>query len=378
MKISKIVDNILTGIGYVLAVAPYALLGIYTTNSAEKLVTDENLGLELMVMCGLILLGVLFFYIHIILHEGGHLIGGLLSGWKYLSFRVGNLVLVRQNGKWEWKKMTVMGTGGQCLMIPPECEYEKCPVFLYLLGGGIVNLLTGGVAFAVGLLTDGFIQTILVIFAIMGIGLGLSNLFPAKLSGIMNDGYQIFVGFSNNSAAKTYMYCLLTANAIFTEHDSTKALPENVRNMILSLDESILNDTLATNLLIFKTTILREEGRYEEATEIFKKIVASPDTLAIFKNEANCELLYDEIMGECDDEKIMKLCNKQLMNYIKATSIYPARKRLMYAYYLIYEGDEVAADKEYLAFLKAVKTYPTKAEIATEIKEIERIKSTRQ
>jgi len=369
----KILDKILTVIVYILTIAPYLFLGAYSADSADKLIADDNTGLELMVMGGLLFLAVLFMLVHIIIHEGGHMIMGLATGWKYLSFRVGNITLVKRDGKLQWKKTTVAGTGGQCLMIPPECEPTECPFFLYLLGGGLFNIITGGIAFGIGILTGGTAQIILNVFAIMGFGSGLSNLFPAKISGTMNDGYQIFVEFPRNSEAKKYNYLLLSAHAILTEVESTKELPEKIRNAILNADYSNLSDTGCANLYCYKATILQAEGRYEECREVYQNIADNPDTLQIFKNEAKCELIYHEIMDGCDAEKIEALADKKQMDYIKATSLYPSRRRLMYAYYLIYKNDKAKADEEYEALLKTAKSHPSKAEGAIELKEAERV-----
>jgi len=374
MKLPKFVDKILTVIGYILAFVPFVALGAYAADSALKLITNGNEALELSVMFGFVLLGSLFYYLHIIIHEAGHLVGGLCTGWKFLSFRVGNLTLVSREGKLEWKKHTVMGTGGQCLMIPPKCGYEECPFYFYLLLGGGANLLTGGIALGIGLLTGGIGQILCNLFAIMGFATGLSNLFPAKLSGIANDGYQIFFELSGGKEAKKYIYCLLMANAVLTHADSTKALPENVRNIIMELDDKDMSNLSAVNLLFFKATTLQEEEKYEEAQEIFQKIIDMPDVLQLFKNEANCELLYYEIMGECNEEKIEAIYDKKLKDYIKLTAMYPSRKRLMYAYHLIYKKDEAEAEKEYQALLKAAETHPVKAEGAIEKKEAQRVR----
>ena len=371
----KILDKILTIICYLITVAPYIILGGYVASSADKLIADDNTGLELMLMGGFILLGVLFLFLHIIIHEGGHLVMGLATGWKYLSFRIGSIALVTRDGKFQWKKTTVMGTGGQCLMIPPECEPTECPFFLYLLGGGLFNIVAGGIAFGIGLLTGDVAQVILNIFAIIGIGTGLANIFPAKEGGTMNDGYQILIEFPHNKDSKKYNYLLLSANAILTEADSTKDMPEKIRNAILNADYSNLSDTGCTNLYCYKAAILQDEGRYDEVREIYQRIADSPDVLQIFKNEAKCELIYYEIMGECNAEKIDALYDKKQAEYIKATSLYPSRRRLMYAYHLIYKKDKVKAENEYQALLKAAATHPSKAEGAIELKEAERVKA---
>ncbi len=74
MKIPKILDKILTVIGYILTVAPYIVLGAYSADSADRLVTSDNVGLELMLMGGLLFLAILFMLVHIIIHEGGHVL----------------------------------------------------------------------------------------------------------------------------------------------------------------------------------------------------------------------------------------------------------------------------------------------------------------
>ena len=83
----------------------------------------------------------------LIIHEGGHLVCGLLSGYKYLLFRVGSLTLIRRNNKFEFKKFSIKGTGGQCILMPPEsAEPLKVPCLLYHAGGGLFNLLTALIA----------------------------------------------------------------------------------------------------------------------------------------------------------------------------------------------------------------------------------------
>ena len=370
----KIIDKILTIIGYVIFIVPYCVLGGYVVISVERIMSKNDTGYILLLIASFLSAAV-FWFLHIIIHEGGHLIGGLMSGWKFLSFRVGKLTIVSQDGKLKWKKTMVMGTGGQCLMVPPDCDYEKCPFFLYLFSGGFANFLISGIAVIVGIFTGGIAQVFLNIFAIMGIGVGLTNLFPAKIGGMMNDGYQIFVEFPRNSEVRKYMCCLMIVNAIFTEQDSVKALPEDVRNIILDLDGNDLSSVFVVNLLLFKNVILYEKCRYKEARGIFQKIIDAPNVLPVFKNEAKCERLYYEIMGKCNEDKVEELYDKDLKKYIEATAVYPSRKRLMYAYYLICKNDEEMAEKEYQALLKIVKTHPSKAESAVELKEAERIRA---
>ena len=136
-----------------------------------------------------------------------------------------------------------------------------------------------------------------------------------------------------------------------------------------------LGNSLRTNLLFYKMAIFQEEEKYEYVREGLQKIWKDSRTLPIFKNEAVCDLLYYEIMEECREEEITKLYDKKLQKYIKATALYPSRKRLMYAYYLIYKKDEKRAEQEYDKLLETVKTHPIKVDGVLELKEAQRIKS---
>ena len=70
------------------------------------------------IFAGSIVCTLVAFILQIVLHEGGHLLFGLLSGYRFVSFRIFNWTLIRQEGKFRLKRFGIAGTGGQCLMLP--------------------------------------------------------------------------------------------------------------------------------------------------------------------------------------------------------------------------------------------------------------------
>jgi len=90
-------------------------------------------------------------YFAIIIHELGHLFFGLLTGYKFISIKVGRNVLVKQNGKMKWKKDTSTLTAGECLMLPKK-DGHKFKLSLYQLGGGLFNAVFAVMFFIVGCL----------------------------------------------------------------------------------------------------------------------------------------------------------------------------------------------------------------------------------
>ena len=71
----------------------------------------------------------------IILHEAGHLLGGLATGYAFVSFRVGSWMLLKRDGRLHLGRYTLPGTGGQCLMAPPTWKEDGFPALLYNLSG---------------------------------------------------------------------------------------------------------------------------------------------------------------------------------------------------------------------------------------------------
>ena len=75
-------------------------------------------GLLFAVAGAMVLVGLAMF-LHSVVHETGHLVFGLLTGYKFVSFRIGSIMLIKESGKLRLKLYNIVGTGGQCLMMPP-------------------------------------------------------------------------------------------------------------------------------------------------------------------------------------------------------------------------------------------------------------------
>ena len=129
---------------------------------------------EKLIALALMLLGVIaLLMLVIIIHEAGHLVFGLLSGYRFVSFRVMSLMWIKRDGRLRLKRLTLAGTGGQCLMAPPEMVNGRFPVVLYNLGGAIMNLLSVPVFLGLWFLVRGV--TWLAFLTAMGAALSLAT-----------------------------------------------------------------------------------------------------------------------------------------------------------------------------------------------------------
>ncbi len=81
-------------------------------------------------------------FLQMFIHEGGHLVFGLLTGYRFSSFRIASLMLLKENGSYHWKKLSLAGTGGQCLMCPHDLVDGKIRYVVYNFSGVFFTLIS--------------------------------------------------------------------------------------------------------------------------------------------------------------------------------------------------------------------------------------------
>lgn len=372
----KIIDTITGGITTVIFLGGYMYLG---ARMAQISSGYEN---------GVFVLIILFLYLyvamllHIVLHEGAHLLAGLATGYEFISFRIGSFIWIKgKDKKLHLKKMKMQGTGGQCLMCPPMGPVEECPYVWYHLSGGLMNLGLGaiGIFLYTFLLPENCVTFALFEeFGMVGVVLGLNNLIPHKTGGTQNDGYNL-MDLGRNMDAKKCINIVLRLNALLTAADTFSDLPQDVLDEIKSMDFSNMNLTNASiaNAFHIQTCMYFAEKDYDKVYELQKRMMDTPGVLEIFKNEAKCECLFYELTHEQNKEVIEELYDKKLQRYIKATAMSPSKQRLLYAYYHLYLKDEKKAEEAYAKLEKSLSTHSIKAEAVMELELVTQIRDTK-
>ena len=132
----SIITGMISGVG--------AFLLAMFVDVANNYEEDTFIPLFLMAISG----AMVSFIIHIVVHELGHLVFGLLTGYKFSSFRIGSLMLIKTEDKLKFCKYSLAGTGGQCLLMPPK-NHKKKPYILYNLGGIFFNLIFSAIIVAI-------------------------------------------------------------------------------------------------------------------------------------------------------------------------------------------------------------------------------------
>ena len=168
---------------------------------------------------------VLAVVVQTIIHEAGHLIFGLLTGYGFLSFRIFSFTLVKKDGKIIRKKLKVKGIPGQCLLTPPEWKEDgKYPYVWYNLGGGALNLITSLLVALLFLTHSPLACWAAGIFIFVGVIFGLTNIIPMSM-GIPNDGKNCLLCKQSRDNQRAF-YLQLKMNAMMSDGVSVKEMPE--------------------------------------------------------------------------------------------------------------------------------------------------------
>lgn len=328
----------------------------------------DQYGLSFEISIFTILLGILIFYfsfiIQVVIHEAGHLIFGLISGYEFISFRVGSITIVKDEGKFKLKKFKIKGTGGQCLMMPKTNNYEELRYILYNLGGILMNAITSIISLIVlmSVDTNKYIKVILFTLIFVGVLCIITNGIPMKFGGISNDGYNT-IAISRDKFIKYCFYIQLKVNGLVYKGIRIKDMPIEWFNIEDGID---LNNPMVTCLRIMEANYYQDKLNFDITKECYENILdTTPHIVKLYENEIKCELLFYEILNG-NMEKVDELYTRELQNYIKVTDCYISRKRLMYVYNLIVLKDKKKADKVLGEFEKVKKSYPVKSEIESE------------
>ncbi len=326
-----------------------------------------------------IIIIIIAMFLQVILHEGGHLVFGLLTKYKFLSFRIGNIMLLKTDGKLKLKKFSLVGTGGQCIMIPPDFNNGKIPYVLYNAGGAIFNFLS--CLFCIILIINynsnpyysinPYFVKFAGYFISFGILLGLVNIIPFKGKFITNDGKNI-LGISKSKNAMESFWRMLKVNALLNEGIRIKDMPTEL--FVKPNEEDLLNNITVTDGYTYAVRLI-DNHKFEEAKDYIEYLLnTDTDLIGIHKSLLKSELIYCYLVIG-DFEAIDTLLDKNLLTFFKKAKNLPPILRVQYLLALLKEKD-FSKSEEYLKnFEKVAKSYPVVADIEGEYDLIEYAKN---
>lgn len=338
-----------------------AFTGIFLTEYLEK-VFHNNTKHIIGGLYGTLILFFIFFFFHIIIHETGHLIFGLLTGYSFVSFRVGSLTLIRENGGLKRKKYSIPGTAGQCLMAPPRMINGKFPYKLYNYGGAMLNLITSLFAILFILIFPELPVILTICLGSYGAGgilLGITNAIPMKSMGVANDGFNVKC-MKKDSIARSSFYLQLDINARQSDGMRLKDMPPE---WFLLPEGADLSNVLIAFVKLIEYYRYLDLMDFEAAGNCLRSLEPVMDLLPSgYKNIFNLERLFLNLINQGNITRAEEYLTKEVKILIKTGKNDLSIKRIAYTYQARFARDDKAAKKCLQEAQSLVSRYPVSAE----------------
>lgn len=148
----------------------------------------------------------LAFWAHLLLHEAGHAIAGVVADLRFVAGGVGPLRLERRASGWHvyWSR-NIQGIGGFALLLPKLNEASRFQQAVYLLGGPLTNLTVAAALVPLALPGGdgvGLWNGVAAVGVSTGLFLGLINLVPFLVGGWSTDGRQLLQLIRNSDESR--------------------------------------------------------------------------------------------------------------------------------------------------------------------------------
>ena len=337
--------------------------GLLTVRHREAAaVLTKSMPVFLLFWFGTFYLGLL---LHTVIHEAGHLVFGLLTGYRLISFRIFGLLWKKENGRTCLKHMKLKGTAGQCLMAPPELQDGRIPVVLYNLGGVLLNLLASLVFAGIALLLphSSLLHVILLLLASIGVYLALVNGLPLRAGLINNDGRNL-LDLTRSQEAVRGFWAQLKLNELSTAGVRPRDLPESLAP--LPTDASMQNPMTAA-VGVVACSRLMDQHRFPEADALMAHLLSLDcEMVGMHRIFLENDRIFVELITENRPEALAQLETREFQKRQRAMQQFPGFLRTEYAKALLAEQNRDKAEKFRQRFEKIAETYPYAGDIQYE------------
>lgn len=328
--------------------------------------TLDRLDGGLMEMLVLVLAGVYgSLLIHIVLHEAGHMMFGLMTGYRFVSFRIGSFVWQRTaEGKLKFGVSPLPGAAGQCLMSPPEMKDGRLPFVPYNLGGALMNLMISllcmiGWAAAQQPAAD----ALLMMCALVGVVTAITNGIPMRVGAVDNDGYNILSMKRSAQALKGFWVQMKVAG----ESAQGVRLRDMPEEWFFMPDRASIKNSMCASAGVLACGRLMDQMKLEEALQAMNTLLRTGSGMvplhrvSVQMDAACCQLLLGR--GKEAAENMLDATAKKLM---KAMKNHLSAIRTEYILALLGEKDEKKAAELLGRFEKAAQRWPSRADVESE------------
>lgn len=273
--------------------------------------------------------------IHVILHELGHVFFGLIAGFKLRFITIFGLTWTKNEKGIATAKVWNPFALGQAGMTPKD-ERPKWAYALYLLGGVLFNVLWGLVFIGISIFNENiYLRIFLIIIAIVGIVIGLFNLWPIDQS----DGMHLKRLWQEDSYHHELQQTLEYLDAMLDATDFSDLKPW------MEIDsQAPLTSLNNLNAIVLQATQAACQGDFTRAGRIYRAIFEKKQDLnKIQQIEIMQEYLFALLMSDPNHKHVYQIKKDPLMqNFWETRTPTNYRMRAADAFYMRFEREKAS------------------------------------
>lgn len=350
---------------FAIAVAVGAIIGFFGMDHMSTAFPDMGLFWQYVVLALLLFASI---WLQALLHELGHLVAGLISGYRFSSFRIASLMIVFDGERIKLKLHKLAGTGGQCLMAPPEPDDEgRIPVVLYNLGGVIINIITVPVFVLLSQASASLplLSEIFFMLACAGALTALTNGIPLRLQLVNNDGRNLLDLVDNAEAVRSF-YGQLKITELMSGGARLRDMPSEL--FFVPSDESMSN-AMAASAAVFYENRLMDRGDIDAAAELIDDLLSRETAIVgLHRGLLKCDRLTVALLRGESVGRTHELYNDaELSTMLKQMKTSLSVKRTEYAYAKLFSHDEESAAKIMADIKKCAAVSPYSSDVEAEM-----------
>ncbi len=304
--------------------------------------------------------------LHVVVHEAGHLVCGLMTGYGFVSFRVGSHIWQKgADGRLHHGRLTLAGTGGQCLLSPPPMKDGRYPFGWYNAGGAMANFLLSAILGLIAWLlwAQPLARVICLEGAILGVAMGLMNIVPLPMAAVANDGSNL-LALIRSPEVRQALWLQTKINALLASGLRLREMPEE---LFPALPEEALDQPMVMGSAIMNANRSMDAGELPAAlTAIRRLLTREQSMLPLYRAMLLCDGAALELLLDEPATLAQKLEEKDTARLLKAMQTMPPMIRTKVIIALLRDHDLEGAKKLREAFDKAAATWPNPQEIEGE------------
>jgi hypothetical protein len=319
----------------------------------------------------LILVGFLTFifwisrYIHGFFHELGHLVFGLICGWRFLAFRLFSLLLIKEQGQLKLRRFYSPVSFVYCDMAPSKKSAERYPILLPLLGSALMNLLAGIGFFFLGLnCSIPLLDTSAYALAATGLQFALLDAIPYRNSVYQSDASKA-MDIRRTADNRRVYWLLRTINAEVQRGNRMKDMPDE---WFPIPSDAQMKDPMFAELSLNLCSRLMEQQSFRQAHGLISHFLSIDSAITPHQRGFfTCDLIFLELIGENRPTFLQSLRTPEQLRFMDQLPDYLTVLRTRYAYALLHEGSAEQATQYKARLLEKVKNAPCPWDAASEL-----------